>query len=326
MTTPNPRPNEALLQALGLPADATRDQVARTRADLEQVLSDAPESVRGWASAQRALADEALAAFDAPAVDPVRGPDMAGPQNVASASAHADVDDGIDLADVVDDDDLPAPGASSTAPRRGPSRRTWAILATVVLLPLLVLGIYFGGDPGTPHPGATASPAAADPHAGSTPTPVPVDPAQEKQLRDQVAANPSDTDAMHQLAVMYFKANDMEQAAHWDEQILQVKPEDEDAMLELGVTRYNRNDLPGAEELWQRVIAKNERNADAHFDLGFLYLNQEPPQMDKCEEHWQKVIDIDPSSDLAQYVSGYMRNHASGASASPSPAPTARRS
>lgn len=88
----------------------------------------------------------------------------------------------------------------------------------------------------------------------------------------------------------------------------QVKenPDSVEGFLEMGLLKFNMGDMQGAEEAWLKVTELDPDEIQAWYNLGFCYLAQDPPDTDKVREMWQHVIDIDPSSPLAQTVQSHM--------------------
>ncbi len=91
---------------------------------------------------------------------------------------------------------------------------------------------------------------------------------------------------------------------------------------------YNQDKAAEAEKQWRQVIAVDPKSAEAYYDLGFLYLSQNPPDITKVRAEWNKVIEIEPNSDLAKRVITHLQSlegspapsgAASGAPASAAP-------
>lgn len=83
---------------------------------------------------------------------------------------------------------------------------------------------------------------------------------------------------------------------------LEDDPEDNRARLELGVLLMSQRDIDGAEEQWLAALDNDPELIEAHYNLGFLYLSKEPPQEDLAVESWERVVELEPDSDLAQNV------------------------
>lgn len=99
--------------------------------------------------------------------------------------------------------------------------------------------------------------------------------------------------------------------------LVDLSPTNTDERTILGVYYFNGSDIPNAQKQWDEVVKQDPKKAEAYFDLGYLYLIKEPPDNDKAIAAWQKVLEIDPQSDMAKTVS----EHISALStASPSPA------
>jgi hypothetical protein len=78
------------------------------------------------------------------------------------------------------------------------------------------------------------------------------------------------------------------------------------------------------------VLKLDPKNIEAYYDLGFMYLNQNPPDMANVTLNWNKVIEIDPTSSIAQTVRTHLAALqpsespvASGAPSAGTPAPQA---
>ncbi|MDR2975323.1 MAG: tetratricopeptide repeat protein [Propionibacteriaceae bacterium] len=85
-----------------------------------------------------------------------------------------------------------------------------------------------------------------------------------------------------------------------------VDPNDADAHLQLGVLLFNQDDMDGAKAEWDKVLAIDPTSTRAWYNLGFWYLYQTPSDNAKAKEAWNKVIELDPQSDLASSVEDHM--------------------
>lgn len=99
---------------------------------------------------------------------------------------------------------------------------------------------------------------------------------------------------------------------------LAESPEDVAANLELGVLTFNDGDVERAEQLWTKVTEVDPSNPQAWFNLGFVHLSEDPPDAEAARADWQKVLDVAPESDLAATVRSHLDALAASA-ASPSP-------
>ncbi len=182
----------------------------------------------------------------------------------------------------------------------------------------LIVGVYVSGQGTQAASGGTAgtTPVAT---ASATPT---LDAAQVATLKAKIAANPSDTVSLKALADLYAAVEQWADAISWQAKVVELAPTDVDNRLILGVYQFNASDLDNAEKNWLEVLRQQPKQVEAYFDLGFLYMAKSPPEMEKTQQMWLKVVEIDPTSDLAATVESHLSALA-GASASASPTATA---
>lgn len=280
---------------LGLDADADEADVAHTRARLEEYLAQAPPELAGWARRQ------------------LEGPAVTGTTLAAAGTTRGTRTSG-------------ATGVQTPRRRRSPLVPV-GILAAAVTVGVLVYNMPDNGGPAAAgqNPSAAASaPADAMHGAPAAETPPPLDQAKVDDLTAKIKTNPKDVESMRLLANEYSRTAHYEKASETQAKIVALQPENVDARLALGVAHFNRGDAAGAEKEWQNVLQQAPESAEAHYDLGFLYFTQDPPRIDKAEEHWKKVVEIDPESDLAKTVSSHLDSFkkAAGDSTSPTSVPT----
>ncbi len=270
-----------LLGRLGLGPAATYEDAVAAHAAFVTVLERAPESQRAWAESQVEEAEAVLSLLD-------------------------DLDDAVPVR-------AAAPAAAPVA--KVPAKRRWIAVGVVVavLAAAVGIGIKVQNDraipafEGTPDPTTSASAAPQ------------LDTAAVGAAMKKLAANPKDGAALSDLAGLYFQAQDYKTSAEFSTKLLAVIPKDDQAMVNLGAAYFNLGKTADAEKNFKSAIAVNPKNAEAYYDLGFLYLSQSKPDMAKAKAAWQKVVEIDPKSDIAKNVSTHLKGLASAA-ASPAPA------
>ncbi len=89
-------------------------------------------------------------------------------------------------------------------------------------------------------------------------------------------------------------------------------PDDWESRLEMGVLLMNQRDFAEAEEQWLAVLDGAQGHAEAYYNLGFLYTTMDPPDLDKAIESWEKLMELDPNSELAQDVKPFYDTLLSG--------------
>jgi len=185
---------------------------------------------------------------------------------------------------------------------------------------LVFVGINLGsGNAGGGAPAASAEAQASAPA---------IDEAKVADLMAKIQANPNDTATLLALADEFYAGAQYQNAATWLDKALALEPENVQALLARGAVSFNLGDLVSAEKTWKQVIAIDPKNVEVHWDLGFLYLNQAEPDWAGVEREWNTVIELDPSSQLAQNARSHLDALAQAsmlpaASAAPSAAPSA---
>jgi cytochrome c-type biogenesis protein CcmH/NrfG len=198
--------------------------------------------------------------------------------------------------------------------------------ATVAAIGIVAVFGFNAGDSSAQAIGA--NPAASAAPAASAPV---LDQAAVGALMEKIQANPKDADALMALGDEYYKVGDFATAGNWFTKVTALEPTNVRGFLALGATGFNSGDLDAAEVAWRKALDIDDKNVEANYDLGFLYFNRQPPDMAKVQEHWNRVVELDPDSEIAQTVKAHLGAIASmvpgspapGASAAPSAAPAA---
>jgi tetratricopeptide (TPR) repeat protein len=310
---------------LGLDATATEPDVDLAYEQLTDFLRLAPPELRAWAGARLAEVDEAYTLLAEPGLggDPAEDGESdtsASDRDPAERSGKAARRSRPGGPSTATEPGPPAMTAPAAAPRQ---RALWVAIAA-----LATAGIVFGvrglGDSAVPEMGGQAmAQSSASPSAT-------IDQMQVMQLMQRISTNPRDVAALAELADVYFQAGDYQTASNWQRKVLEIDPKNELAQLGLGAAQFNLGNLDEAEQLWLAVVKANPRQIEAHYDLGFLYMKKDPPEPDKMQAEWAKVVQLDPDSDYAKSISQHMpqatsSSAGSGATSAPtssSPAPT----
>jgi tetratricopeptide (TPR) repeat protein len=297
-----------LLGRLGLRADASDQDIEAAHNGLVEFLELAPHDVRSWAAAQTTDVDEAFALLSGPEQDLVASSQLATPAQ----------DEPVETFQSPTAAPPPAaPGTFAAAkPRR--TQLVWAIVPLLVVA--VVVGVYFMGK-GSDVPGISGTPTGTQTTAASSANgATPVDQAKVGDLMKKISANPKDKASLQALGDIYFAAADYKNAASWEEKILAVDPKNQVALLALGAAQFNLGNAAEAKKQWLFAAKLYPNNAEVHYDLGFLYMSQTPPDKARMTAEWEKVVAIDPDSNLAKTVATHLKsaNSAPSSSATPS--------
>lgn len=251
-------------------------------------------------------------------------------------SVHRPDDDGryADVSAYALDDDAPErepadrePDSTDDPPpartRRTPGNRTGLSTrrkATLLLIGAalglgLFLSVYQMGTPSATLP-ANHPPVNA---AAAAPTPVPLNEPLVAELTAKAKANPSDALVLRGLAEEYFRVGDFKTSATWQAKVVELNPGDKDNRLILGVTYYNDAQYGPAEQQWLAAAELDPKDPGPWYNLGFLYLSLDPPQDQKAEAAWQRVVELAPQSDMAKTVSEHLDRMNSAPVTSPAP-------
>jgi tetratricopeptide (TPR) repeat protein len=293
-----------LLRRLGLPADASDGDIEAARNVLAEFLELAPRKAHLWTAAQAADVDEAFALLSGPE------------QLLISTSQRASrVQRRMDEAPGRLSPRPVVPVASTAATRK--KRRTKMMWAIVPLLVIAVVFLVFQLGNSSTAPDTSGTPTAPKTSAPSgAPSVVPVDSTKVAALMQKLSANPKDTGSILALGDIYFAAADYKNAIIWEQKALDVDPKNQAALLAIGAAQFNIGNKGEAKKHWLTAVTLDPKSAEGHYDLGFLYLSQTPPDKVNMTAEWNKVIAIDPKSDLAKSVASHLN--------APTPTPTAK--
>jgi cytochrome c-type biogenesis protein CcmH/NrfG len=256
--------------------------------------------------------------------------DFAALYAMVTPSAHDDMkpDARQSRASVTQPAQTPAAAAVPTmlaAPPTGASN-VWKRIVIGALGVAVVVGIAFGAN-AVVNGGGGGTPAASQVAQATSGAPT-VDLAKVGGLMTRLQANPNDIDALLALGTEYYNGGDFETAGTWFDKVLAIDPKNIEALLAKGAVYFNLVDFANAEKTWKTVSVLAPDNVEVHYDMGFLALNQTPPDWTAVQEQWNRVIALDPNSDLAKTVKSHLDSLAGssmipGESAGPSAVPAA---
>lgn len=276
----------ALLARLGLPTDASPQEVETAHEELIGFLEAAPIELRTWAAREIDTIDEAYALLSDPTIDRSALTDDAIVATARTAGPAATRPEPIAPVD--------------PAPRSSRVRRAALIAASLVgIVVIAVIGYNMGGGPGAPAVASDQDPVVA----AASPA---VDMTRVAELMQKIQADPKDTVSLQALADIYFLANEFETAGGFLEKILSIDSQDLTARLALGAVLFNIGQPDDAEDHWRQVLAIDPDNLEAHYDLGFLYLSREPADLELAKSEWARVVEIAPDSEIAKSVQQHL--------------------
>lgn len=281
-----------LLERLGLQDGASDQDIEKAHDALSEFLAGAPSPVSGWAEPRRREVDEAFALLSGP------------PEAMAESAL-----DQVMAARAV----VPATPAKSKSGQQSlvadESRTSfpWVPVGIIAVVAGIIFGVWWmGRDPGVPDLPASAQ-SSSSPAADAG-----IDQQRVMQLMQNISEDPKDVPSLRELGGIYFNAGDVATAQSWYEKILAVKPDDRDAALNLGLCYYNQDQRPKAQALWSKTAQAYPRDPGVHFYLGFYYFAQDPRDEAKMKAEWNKVVELDPTSEWAKSAKAHLASLKSG--------------
>lgn len=115
-----------------------------------------------------------------------------------------------------------------------------------------------------------------------------------------VAQNPDDVDQVLLLANMLANTGQMNEAIDWYEKAIDLAPNDPSVRLDFARSLQANGMKPDAEEQFMLVLEQEPDSLSGHYYLAKLYLDWQPRRQEKAVEHFQRVLEINPDSFLAE--------------------------
>ena len=311
---------------LGVGEDAGPEDLEQRYRELADYLASPaiPAALRDWAKGQAALVDEAYAVLADPESRAAARQRPAEPPTAAAEPP----------AVTAEEPPAPAPrqarpgaGARAAASPRGggPGRSLWQYLRSQPLLLGVMVGIValaaiFVARSGIPGSGGSDT----IPPAQSASDLVPLDTERVAQLMKVIQGDPKNAEALFDLGESYFLAGEWQQGIDWFTEFLTVDPNNVHARTDIGTANFNLGRTLEAKASWTAALAIDPNDIQLHYNMGFLYANAEPQDLVAARQEWQKVVDLEPDSNLAKtakvHLNGMPTATPSGtAAATPSP-------
>lgn len=139
-----------------------------------------------------------------------------------------------------------------------------------------------------------------------------------KAAEAALEANPDDPQLVLDLADAYVSAGRTDDAVKVVEDALAANPDDVTLRQGLAMIDLNQGNYKDAEAALVALTTEDPKNQEATYDLAIVYWSSD--QRDKALATWQKVVDLDPTSEFGQMASQFvtmMNSSGSGSSSSP---------
>ncbi len=74
------------------------------------------------------------------------------------------------------------------------------------------------------------------------------------------------------------------------------------ARTDIGTANFNLGRYGEAKRWWTDALQIKPDDVQLHYNMGFLYANAEPIDLPAAKREWERVVELAPTSDLAQTV------------------------
>lgn len=164
-----------------------------------------------------------------------------------------------------------------------------------------------GGNAGAMGQGAPGGVPAGDPSAGAGGGPAM---AQIEELKNRVAQNPNDAEAVLQLAGMNFQIQNWPRAAELFEQYLKLRPGDPNAMTDLGTSYLQAGQIEKSLTVFQQVRQQNPGYWQSYFNeiIALATLGR----MDEATEIMKQLQALQPDNPDVQRLAEELERRRTG--------------
>lgn len=175
-------------------------------------------------------------------------------------------------------------------------QRSWGGVATLAVLALVALGLWFTAANDATDRGENGSLTGRQPGA-ATPSAPPASPPgpSQAELEARVAANPADIEALNELTERAIAHEKLDDAMSWNAKAREVDPQDHDARVNRAALQVAIGMSDRAMALLDEVLAEDPRHHKAHVYRGLLAMRaQDWPTAVKSFESAIEIGGPDP--------------------------------
>ncbi len=140
-------------------------------------------------------------------------------------------------------------------------------------------------------------------------------------LEAATVGDPTDLEALTELAGLYFQTRSYPRAADTFAAALELQPDNARLRTDLASSLLYQGMLGMAKREYLRAIASAPALPDPHFYLAVILSHSNPQDLETAVAEWQEVIRLAPDSDLARTSQGYLTSYATQGEAKPAASP-----
>lgn len=115
-----------------------------------------------------------------------------------------------------------------------------------------------------------------------------------------VAQDPDNAGEVVLLANLLANTGRMPEATDWYERALELAPDDNSIRLDFARSLQTNNMATDAEAQFLRVLEADPDSISGHYYLAQLYLDWKPQRRKEAQVHFERVLEINPESFLAE--------------------------
>lgn len=133
---------------------------------------------------------------------------------------------------------------------------------------------------------------------------------QISELEKQVAANPSDMQALLKLANMSHDGRFFDKAITYYKRFLDKNVKNADARVDLGICYFENGDSEEAQKQMLMALKYDPKHLQAHFNLGIV--NLKARRIQEANDWFKKTIALaPPNSEIGQQAKQFLEQHSS---------------
>jgi tetratricopeptide (TPR) repeat protein len=133
---------------------------------------------------------------------------------------------------------------------------------------------------------------------------------QISELEKQVAANPSDMQAVLKLANMSHDGRFFDKAITYYKRYLEKNPKDANARVDLGICYFENGNDDEAQKQMLAALKYDPKHLQAHFNLGIVNLRAR--RIQEANDWFKKTIALaPPNSEIGQQAKQFLEQHSS---------------